>query len=100
MLRSPACDLLFCRGQIRKLTMQWYYALAEERRGPVASAEILSLLRQGRLTLATLVWRSEMADWQPLSTVQAQLLSSAASAPPALPELGSLERCAECSRSF
>jgi hypothetical protein len=80
--------------------MQWYYALAEERRGPVAPAEILSLLRQGQLTLTSLVWRSDMTDWQPLSTVQAQLIGSATGAPPALPVIGSLECCAECSQSF
>jgi uncharacterized RDD family membrane protein YckC len=49
--------------------MEWYFAEASQRLGPVDDAEFRSLRESGRITLQTLVWRSGMADWQPLSAL-------------------------------
>ena len=78
--------------------MNWFYALHNERRGPVADTEIASLLRNGTLTSATLVWRDGMENWLPLSAVgqQFNLGVRVAAASPA----GTLERCAECGLGF
>ena len=45
----------------------WYYAAANDRRGPHSEAEMRDLLAQGVITPATLVWREGMADWVPAS---------------------------------
>ena len=74
--------------------MNWFYALDNERRGPIADAELASLLGNGTLTTATLVWREGMETWLPLSTVRAQIMAGAASA------TGTMERCAECGLGF
>jgi hypothetical protein len=47
--------------------MTWYYALGNERQGPVEDAELDRLIASGVVTNDTLVWRAGMADWQPLS---------------------------------
>jgi len=47
--------------------MTWYYALGNERQGPVDDAELDRLIASGTITNDTLVWRAGMADWQPLS---------------------------------
>ena len=75
--------------------MNWFYALNNERRGPIADAELATLLRNGTLTAATLVWREGMETWVPLSTVRSEPGAGAASAP-----AGTLERCAECGLGF
>jgi len=45
--------------------MDWYYAVGEERKGPLSEAEFQSLVQQGVVTRQTLVWREGMANWQP-----------------------------------
>jgi uncharacterized protein DUF4339 len=47
--------------------MTWYYALGNDRQGPVEDAELDRLIASGVVTSDTLVWRAGMADWQPLS---------------------------------
>lgn len=44
--------------------MSWHYAEGKEQRGPVSEGEILSLIANGRITRATLVWRKGMSAWQ------------------------------------
>ncbi len=70
--------------------MEWYFAEANERLGPLDDAEFQSLRVSGRIGPDTLVWRSGMADWQPLSTVDAS--SSAMPSPQ-----GGF--CTECGRA-
>jgi protease PrsW len=48
---------------------RWYYAVGEERRGPFESAELLRMIRDGKLTRGTLVWTKSMADWAPAGSV-------------------------------
>jgi uncharacterized RDD family membrane protein YckC len=51
--------------------MQWYYAVGDQRQGPVEQAEFERLVATGIIRDDTLVWRQGMAQWQPYSTVQA-----------------------------
>jgi uncharacterized RDD family membrane protein YckC len=50
--------------------MEWYFAEANQRLGPVEDAEFQSLRKSGRIGPDTLVWRSGMAEWQPLSALE------------------------------
>jgi uncharacterized RDD family membrane protein YckC len=53
---------------------QWYYADADgQRQGPFSAEELESHVRHARLGPASLVWREGLQDWQPLSTVAAEL---------------------------
>jgi len=55
---------------------QWYYASKHnEHQGPVDAATLRGKLERGELTANTLVWREGMAEWQPLSAVEAQLVA-------------------------
>ena len=47
--------------------MTWYYALANERQGPIDDATLDGLIAAGTVTPDTLVWRAGMTDWQPLA---------------------------------
>ena len=47
--------------------MTWYYALGNERQGPIDDAALDRLIAAGTVTPDTLVWKAGMADWQPLS---------------------------------
>jgi uncharacterized RDD family membrane protein YckC len=44
--------------------MQWYYAVGDQRHGPVEQAEFERLVSMGTITGDTLVWRQGMAQWQ------------------------------------
>lgn len=44
--------------------MDWYYAEAGQRIGPIADAEFRDLFGSGRLGPENLVWRAGMAGWQ------------------------------------
>src|SRR3954468_5537484 len=47
--------------------MTWYYALGNERQGPIDDAALDRLIATGVVTPDTLVWKAGMADWQPLA---------------------------------
>jgi RsiW-degrading membrane proteinase PrsW (M82 family) len=44
---------------------RWFYAVGEERRGPVEKDEILRMIADGRLRRTTLVWTKTLTDWTP-----------------------------------
>ncbi|MEX3014085.1 DUF805 domain-containing protein [Gymnodinialimonas hymeniacidonis] len=44
---------------------EWYYAVGDERQGPVDTAEIERLIEVGTVTPDTLVWKAELANWEP-----------------------------------
>ena len=48
--------------------MQWYYAVGDQRHGPVEHAEFERLVSSGTIRSDTLVWRQGMAEWQAYST--------------------------------
>src|SRR5579872_120564 len=63
-------------------TDQWYYLEGSETRGPVASAEIVRLIKAGSLSAATQVAQAGWPQWSPASVALSSLLSASASAPP------------------
>ena len=44
--------------------MNWYYTENNQQRGPVTEGEFEQLVREGKITPDTLVWREGMAQWQ------------------------------------
>jgi uncharacterized RDD family membrane protein YckC len=53
--------------------MEWYYAVNNQRQGPVAQADFDRLVADGVVKPETLVWQQGMADWKPYSTIAATL---------------------------
>jgi uncharacterized RDD family membrane protein YckC len=49
--------------------MQWYYAVGDQRHGPVEHAEFERLVSSGAIRSDTLVWRQGMSEWQAYSAV-------------------------------
>lgn len=45
--------------------MGWYYAVSQQRLGPVSDTEFAALVANGTITPATLVWRQGLAGWLP-----------------------------------
>lgn len=45
--------------------MGWYYAVLNQRLGPVSDTDFAALVANGTITPATLVWRQGMAGWLP-----------------------------------
>ena len=73
--------------------MEWYYALNDQRLGPVTVADFDKLVQAGTITPATFVWHEGMAAWLPHREV---------AAPSAIPMqlAAETERCAECGKVF
>ena len=71
--------------------MEWYYADAGQRAGPVEESELQALYTTGRVRGDTLVWKAGMGEWQPLSVVQPPFYES-------VPLDGQF--CTECGRQF
>jgi uncharacterized RDD family membrane protein YckC len=49
--------------------MGWYYAVSNQRLGPVSDTEFAALAANGTITPASLVWRQGMAGWLPYAQV-------------------------------
>lgn len=57
--------------------MVWYYADRGSQRGPLSDEEFDALLKEGRLTRDTLVWKDGMENWTPLGELpQSSLIPS------------------------
>lgn len=67
--------------------MEWYYAVNDQRLGPVSEPEFSRLVAAGEIRPETFVWRDGMATWQPLRDVPREAPSPAAV-------------CAECGTVF
>src|SRR5581483_626160 len=50
--------------------MEWYYADAGQRVGPIDEADLQALYTSGRVKPDTLVWKAGMPEWQPFSAAQ------------------------------
>lgn len=50
--------------------MNWYYSENNGQRGPLNENEFEFLVRAGKITPDTMVWRKGMADWQPWREVR------------------------------
>ena len=70
--------------------MEWYYAEAGQRVGPIPEAEFRALCAAGRIRAEGLVWTAGMAEWQPLGTINLRSVAAA--------EDGGA--CTECKRRF
>ncbi len=57
--------------------MNWYYAVAAERKGPVNQTEFDRLVQEGSITAATLVWHEGMADWSAFGAVNPPPITAA-----------------------
>ena len=82
--------------------MSWYYAQADESKGPIPEPEFLDLVRQGVIQPTTLVWREGMAQWVAWGTIRSEVLTAAGAQPGAtiapLPPGHSL--CVACRQTF
>lgn len=61
----------------------WYYAAAQDQKGPVGEDEMRGLIKSGQITRETNVWREGMDTWQ--LAVEHPNLSAMFSMPPPLP---------------
>ncbi len=50
-------------------SVKWYYLDAGQQQGPANTKNLRSLLSSGELPPGTMVWASNMADWQPANTI-------------------------------
>lgn len=58
----------------------WYYQQGSNRMGPVDEATVRQLINAGTITIDTLVWTTDMANWAPLQ--QTPLAVGLATPPP------------------
>jgi uncharacterized RDD family membrane protein YckC len=49
--------------------VEWFYAVNDDRRGPISDGEFEVLISNGTIRPGTLVWRQGMADWLPYSAL-------------------------------
>ena len=47
--------------------MNWFYLEGNNQSGPVSDSQLDELLRSGKISQATMVWREGLPQWQPLS---------------------------------
>ena len=63
------------------MSREWYYAMGDEKHGPVTAEQLRALARSGELAPTDLVWTDGMGDWRQASSVK-DLLPPARSTPP------------------
>ena len=61
---------------------QWYFAQDGERSGPVDEADLVNMMRTGRLRADSLVWKQGMKAWLPLT--QSEFGANTTETPPPL----------------
>ncbi len=71
--------------------MEWYYAEAGQRVGPLPEAEFRALCETGKVGAEQLVWTAGMPGWQPLGTLPRPVAAT--------PIPGDV-RCTECNGAF
>jgi uncharacterized RDD family membrane protein YckC len=74
--------------------MEWFYVENGNKVGPVSETDFEGLVRDGKITDDTLVWREGMQNWLPHGQAASAAVAAGA-APPA-----AQERCAECGNTF
>ncbi len=70
--------------------MQWYYAIDDQRLGPVSHAEFEQLVQAGKIAGGALVWRKGMDQWKTLDEVKERDPALFAPEPPPLPVASAL----------
>jgi uncharacterized RDD family membrane protein YckC len=73
--------------------MQWYYAVNNQRQGPIDQAELEKLVAEGMIKPDTLVWQQGMSDWKPYGTIAVTL-------PPSSPVGDDTAVCAVSGKRF
>jgi uncharacterized RDD family membrane protein YckC len=58
------------------MARDWYYAQNNEQKGPVTREEMLALEQAGLVAASTLVWKAGLPQWQPWSSVAAEVRSA------------------------
>lgn len=80
--------------------MNWYYVEGGQQAGPVDDLQLQELVRSGRITNETLIWRDGMPNWLPYREVAGGGVATAA-APAAAAYVGPEQaQCAECRGVF
>lgn len=67
--------------------ISWYYAKANEQKGPVKEEELKQLLSNGELSSNSLVWHKGMDNWVPAKDCADLSWMRSTHDPPALPEM-------------
>lgn len=78
--------------------MHWYYADEGVQVGPLTESEFEDLVRIGKISDETVVWRNGLSEWQPYGRVR-RPASAVKPAPPVFTTSPAL-RCSECLREF
>ena len=79
--------------------MNWYYADKGSQVGPVSEEEFQSLVQKGTITSDTLVWNSNMKDWQKYGDVMGGNIVEP-TRPTAQTSSSEDTFCAECGKPF
>ena len=77
--------------------MNWYYIENDQQAGPLSQSDFEGLVRTGKITGDTKVWRDGLADWMRYGDI---LAASAAPALATATAAAGTHRCAECGQFF
>jgi hypothetical protein len=87
--------------------MNWFYGEGGHQNGPISDAQLDELLRTGKITATTLVWREGMPGWQPLNVARSAAdpgtvcIECGKTYPPdELIRLNNAPVCAQCKPTF
>jgi uncharacterized RDD family membrane protein YckC len=81
--------------------MNWYYVNQGQQAGPVTQEELLALVREGKISEETLVWREGMQGWTAFHQAGISTEPLYTPAPPVPPPANPNESvCAECGQIF
>lgn len=61
--------------------MDWYYAINEEKHGPVAASQLADLSRCGTLLADDFVWREGFLEWRPFRQIADEVFGEGADGP-------------------
>lgn len=78
--------------------MNWHYVEQGQQAGPVSENQFAELVRTGKITADTLVWREGLANWMPYGTIATGAKAPAAAAPTT--GLQPEAVCVECGKIF
>ena len=82
--------------------VDWFYSDQGRQVGPVTDSALENLVRSGRITERTLVWRAGMSQWQPLREARPSTQTTLPLAPPGFQPPPNIESgvCIECQREY
>jgi len=83
--------------------MNWHYVNQGQQAGPVTEEELLALVREGKISEETLVWREGMQNWTPFHQAGVPTAPAATQPPafqPPAPVNPNEAVCGECGKIF